>query len=137
MGDMAPFHKFQKFAERSVQGVARKSATRALNRSSRREGFARVTQNMFPPLTEIWDPAIGLMLTLVQRSGLRSTRRGGGWTALPQTVFQQIGLADRRRRGEAVQRLVGRGVLETRTSSKGAALEYRLRPVAQWGGAQP
>ena len=121
-----------KYAARSPLGVIKKAATRAANQPSRKLGHARITEDVFPLLTKIWDPALGLLLAVSQHSGLYSSRANDGWVTLSKTVFQQLGLIDFRLRGKAVRRLVIHGILETRTSGRGASLEYRLRPVTQW-----
>ncbi len=86
---------------------------------------------MLQPLVEIGGHAVGLILVLVQRSGLRSAQRNGGWVALPMGVLEQIGLVDRNLRYKAVRRLVSHGLLETRSSGMGTALEYRLLPAVR------
>jgi hypothetical protein len=90
---------------------------------------------MYLPLSKHRGPAVMLVVVLVQRSNLRLTRSNGGWTQLSAIVLEQVGLSDRRRRAEAVNALVAQGVLETRTTGKGKALEYRLQPVTRWCGA--
>jgi hypothetical protein len=113
----------------------RKTSTRTFQRPNRRQGFARITEDMFLPLSKHRGPAVMLVVVLVQRSNLRLTRSNGGWTQLPAIVLEQVGLSDRRRRAEAVKALVAQDVLETRTTGKGKALEYRLQPVTRWCGA--
>jgi hypothetical protein len=125
-----------KYASRKADNLVdlakarRKATTKAFNDPNRKQGFARVPENMFIHFGR--GAADRLLLVLLMRSGLVTTGRNGGWIALPQAALQQIALADRWRRGNAVHSLVARGVLETRKASPGAALEYRLRPVDQW-----
>ena len=95
--------------------------------------YARVTEDMFPALTHMPGPSVGLVLLLLMRSGLTSTKRQEGWVSLPKVAFQQIGLGDRFKRKDASRRLVRVGVVETRRPGPGASLEYRLLPVEQWG----
>ncbi len=121
-----------KYAARSQAGKLKKAATRALKQPDRKQGFARVAEGMFQPLAEIGGPAVGMMLVLVQRSGLRSVQRNEGWDALPKVMLEQIGLTDRQLRSKVVRRLVAKGLLETRQAEAGLSLEYRLRPAMQW-----
>jgi hypothetical protein len=119
---------FSKYASRSPQGVLKKGLTRTAAKPDRKQGFAQVTEDMFPQFR----PRDRLLLLILMRSGLVTTRRNGGWVQLPDVVIQPIGLLRRNRRSETVRHWVAAGVLETRLPGPGKALEYRLLPVAQW-----
>jgi hypothetical protein len=125
---MAETIPFSKYASRSPQGVLRKTVTRTAIKPDRRQGFARVTENMLPRFN-LRDQ---LFLSVLMRSGLASSRRNSGWVQLPDVVLQQIGLVDRSIRSRIVRRLIAEGVLETRQPDPGKALEYRVRPVSNW-----
>jgi hypothetical protein len=110
----------------------RKAAAKAFRKPDRRQGFARITEDMVPLIARIAGPATGLLLTMVQWSSKRFAQHNDGWVQLPAVVLGTIGLSDRRRRSVAVNTLVRLHALETRTTGYGKALEYRLLPVARW-----
>ena len=71
VGELAP--EPSKYASRSPIGMRKKAATKASNQPNRKQGFARVTEDMFQPFTVFGGSAAGLVLVLLQRSGLRDT----------------------------------------------------------------
>ena len=134
MSELTPLKEpdWSQYAKRSAGGRRRKAVSEALARPNRKQCFARVPEDMFSPLVTLYGPSLGLVLALVMRARLASTRRNAGWITLPATTLAVLGLAERRSRAGVVKRLVARGMLETRSPGPGLALEYRLHLVEQW-----